>query len=292
MDEVTLGDRSVKFFNFIRHLLNKGNLKQMYINFLTDKDAMDMYAKAFTHPTADPDNNYEMFEKLGDATCNKAIVWYIYKKIPKLSSKPQGVMLLSRISHVLRSKDTFANIAMKLGFEEFISSGSMIIKGGEMKRVMHVKRNSVLEDCFEAFFGVTEYLIDFRIREGVGFAIVQDVIKAVLDETPFPSIKYEDLFDPITRLKELFDFQKFILKDGTVSGLGSFKYIDGTVDETRQLKSVLVEYTDKMNQKKIIATGQGAIKDTAKEYAAEVALKYFKNIGFEKKPPYDYKDFL
>jgi hypothetical protein len=55
---------------------------------------------------------------------------------------------------------------------------------------------------------------------------------------------------------------------------------------------VQIEFTNRKNQKLYIASGQGAIKDTAKEFAAESALRYFKNIGYEKKPPYDYNDFF
>ena len=290
--EISFGKRDVTFKNFIISLLKKGEINNRYINYLLDDTAMDLYAKAFTNPTADTENNYEMLEKLGDATCNKAIVWYIYKKIPKLRLKPQGVMLISRISHVLRSKETFANIGIKLGFEEFISSGMMTIKNGEQKRVMSVKRNSVVEDCFEAFFGATELLIDTRVKDGIGFAVTQDIIKALLDAYPFPSIKYEDLFDPITRLKELFDYQKFNFPDGSTGNLGVYKYIDGAFDENRQLKTIYIEHTDRKGNKRNICSGMGAIKDTAKEFAAEAALKYFKNLGYEKKSPYDYKDFL
>ena len=290
--DVSIGKRGKLFSDFIASLLKKGGIHERFINYLTDEKAMDLYAKAFTNPTADEHNNYEMLEKLGDASCNKAIVWYIYKKFPKLNLKPQGVMLISRISHVLRSKGTFSSIGIKLGFEEFISSGLMLVKGGEFKSVMHVKRNSVVEDCFEAFFGATELLIDSRIREGVGFSVVQDIITAILNEFPFPSIRYEDLFDPITRIKELFDYQRFTLPDGTIGGLGSFRYVDGFTDEVRQLKTISIEFTNRRGEKKIISNAQGAIKDTAKEYAAEAALNYFKSIGFEKKSPYDYKDFI
>lgn len=289
---ITYGIRGQEFRNFIFSLLRKGKLNDKYLSYLTDDEAMDLYAQAFTNPTANYSHNYEMLEKLGDASCNKVIVWFIYNKFPKLNLKPQGVMLISRISHVLRSKETFANIGNTLGFERFISSGLMMVKGGEMKRVMHVKRNSVVEDCFEAFIGATELLINKRLREGVGYCIVQNIITGLLNEFPFPSIRYEDLFDPITRLKELFDFQKFLFKDGTIGGLGSFKYLDGPYDEARQLKTVMIEYTDKRGNKSIISTAQGAIKDTAKELVADYALKFFKSHGFEKSPPYDYRDFI
>lgn len=289
---ITFGIRGIEFRKFIINLLYKGKLNEKYLAFLTDDEAMDLYAQAFTNPSADTLRNYEMLEKLGDATCNKVIVWYIYNKFPKLKLKPQGVMLISRISHVLRSKQTFSNIGITLGFEKFISSGLMMVKGGEMKRIMHVMRNSIVEDCFEAFIGATELLIDKRFREGVGYCIVQNIITALLNEFPIPSLRYEDLFDPITRLKELFDYQKFVFKDGITAGLGTFKYIDGPYDEARQLKTVMVEFTDKQGNKSIVSTGQGALKDTAKEVAADYALKFFKSCGFEKSPPYDYRDFV
>lgn len=297
MDEITTGIRGDQFRNFIKSLLQKGNLDDKYINYLTDKEGMDLYGQAFTNPSADERHNYEMFEKLGDATCNKVIVWYIFHKLPKLADRREGVMLLSRISHVLRSKDTFANIGISYGFEQFISSGVMMVKGGETKKVMTVKRNSVVEDCFEAFIGVTEWILDHRFKKGVGFVIVQDLITSILNEYPFPSIRYEDLFDPITRLKELFDYQKFQFKDGSIGGLGTYKYVDVMPEEDRggnkaPLRTVCIEYTDRNGSVNVISRGQGAIKETAKEIAAEQALRVFKGRGFFKQPPYNHIDFL
>lgn len=42
----------------------------------------------------------------------------------------------------------------------------------------------------------------------------------MISEMPFPSIKYEELFDPITRLKELFDYN-FPIK----GRLGKYEFI-------------------------------------------------------------------
>jgi dsRNA-specific ribonuclease len=181
-NKIAFGVRGDKFRDFIQSLLTKGRLKQQYINYLTDKDAMDLYAQAFTNPTADSATNYEFFEKLGDSTCNKIITWYIYRKYPKLSTKPQGVMILTRLSHLMRSTEIFSSLALRLGFEEFISVGYMLTVKKIYEPVMKVKRTSVLEDCFEAFFGVTEFILDSRIKEGVGYAICNLIFKAILDE--------------------------------------------------------------------------------------------------------------
>ena len=41
---------------------------------------MNEYAKAFTAASANPDQNYEIFEQLGDVSANKFIVWYAYQR--------------------------------------------------------------------------------------------------------------------------------------------------------------------------------------------------------------------
>ena len=292
MDEtfpINLGIRDARFKSFIRSLLKKGHIKQKYINFLLDEESMDLYAKAFTNPTADPNNNYEILEKIGDSTCNKAIMWYIFRKFPKLGSKPQGLMIFSRLFHTLQSTATFSTIAVNLDFEKYISSGWMRVKD-KYEDVMKIKRNGVLEDCFEAFFGATELIIDKKIREGVGYAICNEIFKGMIQNIKFPSIKYEDLFDPITRLKELFDYN-FPNK----GKLGKYVYVDGEDVQTNantRLKVVYIDYTDSLGRTKRICTGKGSLKEKAKADAAQHALHLFKTSGFEKKPLYDYKDFI
>lgn len=284
---VTFGVRGEEFKNFIFHLIRKGNVKEKYTRFLLEDDAMDLYSKAFTNPTADPDNNYEFLEKIGDSTCNKAIIWYIYRKFPKLETKPQGLMIFSRLFHTLQSTETFSKIGLSLGFEKFISYGYMRVKD-RYEDVMKVKRNGVLEDCFEAFFGATELLIDLKTREGVGYAICNEIFKGMIEDLPFPSIKYENLFDPITRLKELFDYN-FPGK----GRLGKYEYIsEENGDEENRIKLVSIVWTPPSGGTVKIAKGSGSLKEKAKAVAAENALLFFKSKGYEKVAPYDYREFL
>jgi dsRNA-specific ribonuclease len=287
---VTNGIRGPEFKAFIASLLKKGRVKQKYVDYLLDDDSMDLYAKAFTNPTADPANNYEILEKIGDATCNKAIMWYIFRKFPKLESKPQGLMIFSRLFHTLQSTKTFSNIGLNLGFEKFISSGWMRVKD-KYEDVMKVKRNGVLEDCFEAFFGATELIIDKKTKEGVGYAICNEIFKGMISEMPFPSIKYEDLFDPITRLKELFDYNF-----PSRGRLGKYEYISPTGsdddEESNKLKSIDVYWTNSQGMRVKIAYGSGSLKEKAKAVAAEHALGFFKARGYEKAAPYDHRDFI
>ena len=69
-------------------------------------------------------------------------------------------------------------------------------------RARHKK--DLLEDTFEAFVGCTEYLLDKAYRPGVGYGIVYDILSDIFDEIPI-SLRFEDLLDPKTRLKETFD---------------------------------------------------------------------------------------
>jgi dsRNA-specific ribonuclease len=285
--QITFGIRDERFKSFIISLLEKGRIKEKYINFLVnDTESMDLYAKAFTNPTADPKNNYEILEKIGDSTCNKSIMWYIFRKFPKLESKTQGLMIFSRLFHTLQSTETFSKIALNLGFESYISYGWMRVKD-KYEDVMKIKRNGVLEDCFEAFFGATELIIDKKIREGVGYAICNEIFKGMIKDIQFPSIKYEDLFDPITRLKELFDYN-FPGK----GKLGKYAYVDSLENNPNNLKTVFIEHTDTLGRTTRVCSGQGSLKEKAKASAANLALLYFKKLGYEKNAPYDYKDFI
>lgn len=287
---ITIGIRDIRFKEFIISLLSKGRIKSKYIDQLLDKESMDLYAKAFTNPTADAIVNYEILEKIGDSTCNKSIMWYIFRKFPKLESKPQGLMIFSRLFHTLQSTQTFSQIALNLGFEKFISYGWMKIKEDKYEDVMKVKRNGVLEDCFEAFFGATELIIDRKIREGVGYAICNEIFKGMITDIQFPSIKYEDLFDPITRLKELFDYNF----NGR-GKLGKYSYVNCEEDRESlmsNIKKVYIDYTNIHGQTTRIATGQGSLKEKAKASAAIIALSHFKRLGYERPIPYDYRDFI
>ena len=68
------GSRGSDFKELIFNLLKEAKLKMHYIKVLLDDDSMAFYSKAFTSDTADIENNYEVFEQLGDISANKFIV--------------------------------------------------------------------------------------------------------------------------------------------------------------------------------------------------------------------------
>lgn len=208
---VYLGPRGPEFKKLIENLLKKGKIKPKYIKKLLSPEAMNEYAKAFTAASANPEQNYEIFEQLGDVSANKFIVWYAYQRFPQLMC-PLGVKVVARLRINYGARKSFAMIGEKLGFWPYISATEEE-RGHKMK--------DLLEDCVESFCGCTEYILDRAFMPGVGYAIVAEILKSIFDTIQI-SLRYEDLYDAKTRLKELFD---------TFKDLGTWAYISKREDK-------------------------------------------------------------
>lgn len=273
--------RGIEFRNKIREVLRRGNFKQKYVDLITDEQGMKLFSKAFTHQSADPDNNYEFLETLGDQTANKSIVWYLARRFPQINCA-DGKAILSRLKIVYVSKSKFSEFSSKLGFWNFV------VADEETKAN---KKKPTLEDVFESFLGATETLIDDRIKMGAGYLICYNIIKSIFDEIDI-SLRYEDLYDAKTRLKETFDFFKN-------NGIGDFEYLS---ERNEQLVTAVVErivngvVDKKMKQvvggtRSLLGRGTAALKQDAEQVAAAQALKRLKELGFYKPVPEKYLTF-
>jgi dsRNA-specific ribonuclease len=253
------GNRGEKFVYFLNQILTLGNLTPTYRSSLLDNQALKMYGMVFTHKTADPINNYEFYEFLGDSTLNKSVAWYVSRRFPQLNC-PEGVKILTRLKINLISTRSFARFAKRLKFWEFISADS---------DTRATKMDKTLEDVFEAFFGLTEYLLDERVKQGIGYQICYNIIHNLLNTIPL-SLKYEDLFDAKTRLKETFQFFN--------EQIGELVYKDTKID-----KVFYIEITrNKDNEKIGLGRGEASLKADAEQMAARVALETLKKQGFVK----------
>ena len=269
--EIYSGDRGINFENMLRNILKKGKLKKEYIDRII-KNGMLLYSQAFTHPTADENNNYEPLEFLGDSIVNCVIVWYLSRRFPQLNCQ-DGVKILARLKINLVSKKVFANFGSELDFWRYVSAD---------KETRDTKMKKTLEDVFEAFFGATQKLIDSEIRMGVGYSICYNIIQNLFENMQI-SLKYEDLYDPKTRLKEVFDFFK--------DQIGQVKYENERVERIQYVK-VYRLYTDERGKKQKILLGKGsaALKPDAVQKAASRALEYLNREGkFIKEVPEIYK---
>lgn len=256
------GVRGPEFINYVSDILALGQLKPEYVSLLTEDDSMSMYATAFTSPGADPDNNYEPLEFLGDSTLNKIIVWYLARRYPELMNK-ENVKTMARLKINLVSKVTFAKFGRDLRTEPFITS---------TEDEWVTSRTKLMEDTLEAFIGAIEYQIDAKIKMGAGYAICYNIMKPILDAMEI-SLRHEDLYDSVTRLKEVFDaFHKII---------GKVEYKTTQLDDGRPERTFVSKvFSVTPTGKSEIAEGVGKSSKAAEIAAAETAITFLANKGF------------
>jgi dsRNA-specific ribonuclease len=259
------------FKNFIMKILeNRGRLNPKYFSLLLDEEGMKCFEAAFTHPSFDYENNYELYEFIGDSTLNKILVWYIIERFPFLQ-KPKFVQILARLKINLVSKKTLYKISENLGFWDFIKCSDEIAA---------IKKKSLLEDVLEAFIGVCEKLINERIKSGAGYIICYNIISDAFKEVNI-SLKYEDLYDAKTRLKEIFDKNP--------AAIGKLKYKTHETGNKNMHKVSIISCIN--NQEIILST---AISNTllieAQQQAAETAINILKERGIMRMIPEIYKD--
>jgi dsRNA-specific ribonuclease len=251
---------------FLRDVLKNAKLEDRYILILLNK--IDLYQIAFTSPSVNINDNYELYENLGDITANEAIVWYFYEVFPQLHC-PSGVKTMARLKINYSSSESYSSIANDLGFWPYI-------KATDEEKNSKEKKQKLLEDVFEAFIGVTKIiLIDYFGYQGVGNQIVYNIIKSIFDKKNI-SLEANDLYDAKTRLKELFD--KTYIQN--LFGKLQYKYYDNEDKKTE------LYFWKNYKENNYIATGRGNTRVAQEKDAASKALIYLrdvKKIDIEKK---------
>lgn len=159
---------------------------------------VDVLNVALTSSSVNRDDNYEVFEFLGDAVINYFVCWYFVKLFPRLFH-PGGVEYLARLKIKYASGQIFADLSRRYGIARLLLHS--------VAPHNLVKKH---EDVFESFFGACVYILD-KVTPGLGLPIVSVVLKSMYDTLDI-SLKRSNLFDAKTRLKELADSNKSILK--------------------------------------------------------------------------------
>jgi len=261
------GLRDESFWDMIRKTIERSGMKTEHIDkLLGDERAKKMYMSVFTHHSADINNNYEWLEILGDATLNKCVVWYISKRFPQLKCM-EGVKIIARLKINLISKKTFAEIATRLNWWAYVTAE---------EEIKQTKKKKLLEDIFEAFFAATEMLIDSIVYPGSGYAICYRMLASMFNEIKI-SLSYESLYDPITRLKEVFDYFK---------NIGTFTFSSEKKDG---FQHVYLYQVLSPQQKIMIGFGMASLLDDAKQRACQKGLENLKSRGIVKPVPDYYK---
>jgi len=176
---------------FIRHLLRIANIRGHYVELFTDEESMIYFKKAFTHRSADENNNYEILEFIGDGILKAILSMYIPERFIELSAY-EGK--LSKVRRYLEQEKTLCKFALQLGFWEYV-------KGDEI--TMTQKRNKTLEDVYEAFIGALVTVIDKKMYKGVGFTYAYNFVVYSLDQIHI-DVSQQKLDDAVTILNELY----------------------------------------------------------------------------------------
>jgi len=271
---VYLGNRDEEFRTLIANVLTNAKIDKKYIDLLTTDDSLAIYSSAFTSELIDENNNYQVYEQVGDLSANKFIVTYIYQRFPQLKCA-EGVKVAARLRINYGSKQSFCQIAEELGFWPFISAP---------KDLRYRNKKSLLEDVFEAFIGATETIVDDKTKFGVGYVVVFRLLKSIFRKIKI-SLKYEDLYDAKTRLKELFDLHG--------ETLGSLIY-EELIPEVYNSQELVVSraYRVKDGRRNLIGTGKASVKIDAQQNAATLALESLRKEGYVKKVPKMYAKLL
>jgi dsRNA-specific ribonuclease len=192
-----------EFRTFIRGLLERALVKPEHVDAYTSPENMKEWQIAFTHPSASK-ISYQYYEFVGDQIVNQFVVFYITDRYPKIVN----VNWLTKIAHMLNGEKTLARLTREnTGLEKFI------IYGDEMKQKIadnpDLNRNreyiKMCEDTFESFCGC---LVKIIMRTGKLRGSAIEVAYRILDtfyNGGNIDISYERVFDPISRLKEMYE---------------------------------------------------------------------------------------
>jgi dsRNA-specific ribonuclease len=259
---ITRGNRTISFKKFLENIFNESNIKDKYKNILLSDDSMKIFDIAFTSNTAnvneygeqdeDSTQNYEIYENLGDAIFKNFIGYYSIKRFDFKEYK--DVKILSRIKINYGSKVEFSKIGKQMGFLPFITASE----------IEHsTRQKALLEDTFESFFGAVGFILDNKIKIGVGYSIAYSILENIFNKIDIP-INIEDLKDPISVLKEFVDKNK---------DFGIIEYHCGRYGDLVKCNTVV--------NGSILGSGTGAINSTAKQNAALNTIEILKRRGFK-----------
>ena len=191
-------------------------------------------------------------------------------------------------------------MAEQLGFWDFISAQEDGVAKNTKYRARHKK--DLLEDTFEAFVGCTEYLLDRAYRPGVGYGIVHDILSDIFDQIPI-SLRFEDLLDAKTRLKETFDAFPHL---GDWTFVNTREEIDnGYTMANATLYQVPPGMSNKPGRRQTgpgkkdfvecplkgwipLGTGSASKKIDSQQKAAAEGIEALRKKGFYREPPADY----
>ncbi|AZQ20944.1 ribonuclease III [Pompano iridovirus] len=116
-----------------------------------------VFHSVFTHSKAHPVNNYEWYEKLGDAIIASVMPQYYMERFPKLAHDPSAIVArtVSQLAITYQSGTTMSTIAQKMGFLKWV-----VAHRDGAAPASYKEQQRLLEDTFEAMVGAISITMD------------------------------------------------------------------------------------------------------------------------------------
>lgn len=282
-------DLDKEFSDFLREQFFRASLKKEFVDDLV-KD-LDPWKICFVHKNVDQKNNYENYEFYGDKIVSSAAASFIQKKY---GDKIKAPVWLTKIYHHIVSSKILAKVGEQVGFSKFIKVNRELIREEMNKKKVptyipiekHKIFMSIIEDTVEAFFGCMSTLLEKRLSRGASLEICTRILHSYYRSVTI-DISYENLFDPVTRLKEL--YQQSLKWFETIPGPDGRKrktvYLEETVKEAEDGSNLYTytvygwmktkEITER--NKKPISSSEGWDPDVTRNEAARKALAYLRD---------------
>jgi dsRNA-specific ribonuclease len=195
---VGLRDDSFKELIFI--ILGNVSSEKYKKTLLSDL-SMSYFSTAFTHPSADTQNNYNFLKALGHVSFQKNIVWYLSRNKMILDKTKLEKIITDYKIRLIKSlgKIIVHNIFDYITIDKKYKS--LLIDSGNDEKI--------IQAVLEAFFGAVELVLDMKHSIGTGNQIVYEAVTSIFDRY----IELEETIekDPKTVLNEIFIGNKKIL---------------------------------------------------------------------------------
>jgi len=194
---IQYGIRNKLFIEFIENILVAyGSVTTSEARLIVNEpENLKMFETCFVHKSADEQNNYEIYEQLGDKIIDYSISKYIANRYPKLFngslSQKLSLKIISKTHLYLRSKNWLSRVAYDvLQFKPFVTVS-----------MEKLEDRSVYEDIFEGFMGACDIAVNKFAKEQVGYIICYEIMKHVFNIFDFKP-EFDLIIDYTTQLKE------------------------------------------------------------------------------------------
>jgi len=229
-----------------------------FVKQLLSPENLEIWNAAFTHESVNlnASQNYDQFEKLGDAVLKASFINYLLHKYPNMSSS--GLSSLS--SHYL-SKKSLGKISFNLNLPVYLNTKIS-------------KDLSSAEDLFESLIGAL-FWIGNKIKYGSGFILADAFVFSVFSNVPIDMAITRG--PPKTQLKEIFEamhwgkpVEKWSQTNPSLPGKFTISYTPEALEFFKEQGA---------RQNSILATAEGGSKTIASDRASVNALKRLEEIG-------------